>query len=154
MTSANVLPTPDKWPHLLLPAASGSGASGASGAAGATGAGADPTDLHAAVAAGAFKGLTEAIKSMTAGEIVAALAASGLRGRGGAGFPTSEKWRACALAQADRRYVVVHAYQADPAVFTDRILLERNPYSILEGATMTSAAPTATAAIAAPARME
>ncbi|MGD0019663.1 MAG: NADH-ubiquinone oxidoreductase-F iron-sulfur binding region domain-containing protein [Candidatus Limnocylindrales bacterium] len=132
MTSANVLPTPDKWPHLLLPPASGSGAAGAGGAA--------PTDLDAAVAAGAFKGLTEAIRAMTAGEIVAALAASGLRGRGGAGFPTSEKWRACALAQADRRYVVVHAYQADPAVFTDRVLLERNPYAVLEGAAIAAIA--------------
>jgi len=135
MTSANVLPTPDKWPHLLLPAATGSGSATGSGAAGAA-----PTDIDAAVAAGAFKGLTEAIKDMTAGEIVAALAASGLRGRGGAGFPTSEKWRACALSAADRRYVVVHAYQADPAVFTDRVLLERNPYAVLEGAAIAAVA--------------
>ena len=99
-----------------------------------------PTDLDAAVAAGAFKGLTEAIKDMTAGEIVAALANSGLRGRGGAGFPTSEKWRACALAPADRRYVVVHAYQSDPAVFADRVLLERNPYAVLEGAAIAAVA--------------
>jgi NADH:ubiquinone oxidoreductase subunit F (NADH-binding) len=77
---------------------------------------------------------------MTAGEIVAALVASGLRGRGGAGFPTSEKWRACALAKADRRYVVVHAYQADPAVFTDRVLLETNPYGVLEGAAIAAVA--------------
>jgi NADH:ubiquinone oxidoreductase subunit F (NADH-binding) len=125
----NVLPTPDKWPHLLLPAATGSGAAGAA-----------PTDFDAAVAAGAFKGLTEALKDMTAGEIVAALASSGLRGRGGAGFTTSEKWRACALAAADRRYVVVHAYQADPAVFTDRVLLERNPYAVLEGAAIAAVA--------------
>jgi NADH:ubiquinone oxidoreductase subunit F (NADH-binding) len=126
--TTTVLATPAGWPRLLL-TASGDGAAATK-----------PTDLDAAVAAGAFNGLTEAIKSMTAGEIVAALAGSGLRGRGGAGFPTSEKWRACALAQADRRYVVVHAYQADPAVFTDRVLLERNPYAVLEGAAIAAVA--------------
>jgi NADH:ubiquinone oxidoreductase subunit F (NADH-binding) len=135
MTDVNVLPTPEKWPHLLLPAASASGAAEASSAAEAA-----PTDLDAAVAAGTFKGLIEAIRDMTAGEIVAAMAASGLRGRGGTGFPTSEKWRACALALADRRYVVVHAYQADPAVFADRVLLERNPYAVLEGAAIAAVA--------------
>jgi len=159
MTNANVLPTPDKWPHLLLPAAGGAASRGEREAAGEAvvtreaGAGSEgpsaetvagppavPTDLNAALDAGAFKGLTEAIRDMTAGEIVAALAGSGLRGRGGAGFPTSEKWRACALAQADRRYVVVNAYQADPAVFTDRVLLERNPYAVLEGAAIAAVA--------------
>ena len=138
MTTSNLLATPEKWPHLLLPATGASGANGAAGAAGASGA--DPTDLDAAVAAGAFKALTAAIRDMTAGEIVAALAVSGLRGRGGAGFPTSEKWRACALAQADRRYIVVHAYQADPAVFADRLILERNPYALLEGAAIAAVA--------------
>ncbi len=159
MTNANVLPTPDKWPHLLLPAArdaasriepEATGEAGVTPEAGASNEGASgetvaappatPTDLNAALDAGAFKGLTEAIRDMTAGEIVAALAGSGLRGRGGAGFPTSEKWRACALAQADRRYVVVNAYQADPAVFTDRVLLERNPYAVLEGAAIAAVA--------------
>jgi len=62
------------------------------------------------------------------------VAHSGLRGRGGSGFPTGEKWRACALAEANRRFVVVNAYQSDPAVFSDRILLETNPYAVLEGA--------------------
>jgi NADH:ubiquinone oxidoreductase subunit F (NADH-binding) len=122
MTAPHVLAIPAQWPRLLLPHE------------------AAPSDIDAALAAGAFKGLTEAIKDMTAGEIVAALASSGLRGRGGAGFPTGEKWRACALAKADRRYVVVHAYQADPAVLTDRILLERNPYAVLEGAAIAAVA--------------
>jgi len=136
MTSVNLLPTPEKWPHLLLPVAGATTAGATTGLA----ATANPADLDAAVKAGAFAGLTEAIRGMTAGEIVAALGRSGLRGRGGAGFPTSEKWRACALAQADRRYVVVHAYQADPAVFTDRVLLERNPFAVLEGAAIAAVA--------------
>ena len=128
MTSPKVLSTPEKWPHLLLPAGPVDTAA------------ASPTDLDAAVDAGAFQGLTEAVRDMSAGEIVATLAKSGLRGRGGAGFPTSEKWRACALAPADRRYVVVHAYQSDPAVFADRVLLERNPYAVIEGATIAAVA--------------
>jgi NADH-quinone oxidoreductase subunit F len=141
MTGVNVLRTPDMWPRLLLPAIEGApDAGGAGGAGGADAGGPAPTDLQAAVAAGAFKGLVEAVKEMTAGEIVATLAASGLRGRGGAGFPTSEKWRACALAPADRRYVVVHAYQADPAVFVERVLLERNPFAVLEGAAIAAVA--------------
>jgi NADH:ubiquinone oxidoreductase subunit F (NADH-binding) len=126
MTKPNVLPSPEKWPKLLLPDR---------GAAGTF-----PTDIDAALSQGAFAGLTAAVKSMTAGEIVAALLASGLRGRGGAGFPTSEKWRSCALAQADRKYVVLHAYQADPAVHTDQVLLERNPYAVLEGAAIAAVA--------------
>ncbi len=126
MSEPNVLAIPAAWPRILLPDR---------GAAATF-----PTDIDAAIARGAFKGLTEAIKSMTAGEIVAALLASGLRGRGGAGFPTSEKWRACALAPADQRYVVVHAYQADQAVYTDRVLLEQNPYAVLEGAAIAAVA--------------
>jgi NADH:ubiquinone oxidoreductase subunit F (NADH-binding) len=66
--------------------------------------------------------------------VIAAIVESGLRGRGGAGMPTGEKWHACARAEADRRYVVVNAYQSDPAVLTDRILLATNPYAVLEGA--------------------
>ena len=151
MTNANVLPTPEEWPHLLLPAATAEAATtGVVTAGAAAGAQpANPADLDAAVKAGAFAGLTEAIRGMTAGEIVAALARSELRGRGGAGFPTSEKWRACALAQADRHYVVVHAYQADPAVFTDRVLLERNPFAVLEGAAIAAVAVSASEIVVA-----
>jgi NADH:ubiquinone oxidoreductase subunit F (NADH-binding) len=133
MSAVDVLPMPDRWPHLLLPAAGD----------------ASPTDLDAAVAAGAFAAFGRAVREMSAGEIVAALARSGLRGRGGAGFPTSEKWRACALAQADRRYVVVHAYQADPAVFAERVLLERNPFAVLEGAAIAAVAVNAAEVVVA-----
>jgi NADH-quinone oxidoreductase subunit F len=128
--SVEVLPIPERWPHILLPAASYESGPGAVSA----------TDLRLAVAAGAFAGLKKALLEMSAGEVVNALARSGLRGRGGSGFPTSEKWRSCALAQADRRYVVVHAYQADPGVFAERVLLERNPYAVLEGAAIAAVA--------------
>jgi NADH:ubiquinone oxidoreductase subunit F (NADH-binding) len=190
MTNANILPTPAKWPHVLLPdavvtadepaapataprAAKNTRQSKAAALAAAEAAEAaslaalqaalqaaqqaaespagptDPADLDAALARGAFAGLARAVREMTAGEIVAALAESGLRGRGGAGYPTSEKWRACALAVADRRYVVVHAYQADPAVFADRVLLEQNPYAVLEGAAIAAVTVGATEVIVA-----
>ena len=118
MTRATVLATPARWPRFLLPATPA----------------AKPADLDAAVEGGAFAGLRAAVEELKADGVIAALVELGLRGRGGAGIPTGEKWRACALAQADRRYVVVNAYQSDPAVLTDRILLERNPYAVLEGA--------------------
>jgi NADH:ubiquinone oxidoreductase subunit F (NADH-binding) len=118
MTKATVLATPARWPRFLLPEPSA----------------ADPVDLDAAVEAGAFAGLRTAVEEIKAEGVIWAVAVSGLRGGGGAGIPIAEKWHACARAQADHRYVVVNAYQSDPAVLTDRILLETNPYAVLEGA--------------------
>ena len=59
--------------------------------------------------------------------------ASGLRGRGGAGYPTGDKWRTAAETPADRRYVVANGYGADPASHTDRTMLVRDPYAVIEG---------------------
>ncbi|MGZ6268540.1 MAG: hypothetical protein ACXWNR_08290, partial [Candidatus Limnocylindrales bacterium] len=118
MSETRVLATPARWARFLLPEP----------------AAADPLDLDAAVAAGAFAGLRIAVEELGAEGVIKALDESGLRGRGGAGLPIGDKWRACARAEADRRYVVVNAYQADPAVLTDRVLLEKNPYAVLEGA--------------------
>jgi len=118
MTNVKVLETPVRWHRILLPANPT----------------AKPADLDAALKAGAWAAFTRAVGDMSAAAIVGAVARSGLRGRGSAGFPTGEKWRACALAKSDRRYVVVNAYQSDPAVLSDRVLLETNPYAVLEGA--------------------
>ena len=118
MSETRVLPTPARWARFLLPEP----------------AAANPVDLDAAVAAGAFAGLRTAVETLGAEGVMKALDESGLRGRGGAGIPTGDKWRACARTEADRRCVVVNAYQADPAVLTDQILLEKNPYAVLEGA--------------------
>jgi NADH:ubiquinone oxidoreductase subunit F (NADH-binding) len=100
----------------------------------------DPLDLDAARGRGAFEGLRRALHDLGAAGIVATVAASGLRGRGGAGFPTAEKWRAAAATQATRRFVVANGYGADPSSLTDRTLLERNPYGVLEGALIAAAA--------------
>jgi NADH:ubiquinone oxidoreductase subunit F (NADH-binding) len=118
MTRATVLATPSRWPRFLLPEPPA----------------ADPLDLEAALAAGAFAGLRAAVEELHADGVISAVVESGLRGRGDAGSPTGEKWRACARARGDGRYVVVNAHQSDPAVLTDRILIERNPYAVLEGA--------------------
>ena len=103
----SLLATPPAWPRILLERA----------------AAADPTDLDEAVRAGAFEGLRKAIRDLGSTGTIATVAASGLRGRGGAGFPTGEKWRAAASVDAPRRYVVANGYGADPAAFTDRTLL-------------------------------
>ena len=112
------LKTPAAWPTILLERA---------GAA-------DPADLDAAVRAGAFDGLTKAVRDLGPTATIAAIAASGLRGRGGAGYLAAEKWRTAAASDAPRRYVVANGYGADPASGTDRFLLERDPYAIIEGA--------------------
>ena len=112
-----ILRTPKAWPSILLARAGAK----------------DPTDLDAAVKAGAFVGLRKALHDLGPDAVIATIAASGLRGRGGAGFPTAEKWRAAAAADAPRRYVVANGYGADPAVLTDRTLLETDPYAVIEG---------------------
>jgi NADH:ubiquinone oxidoreductase subunit F (NADH-binding) len=111
------LRTPKAWPSILLARAGAK----------------DPTDLDAAVKAGAFVGLRKALHDLGPDVVIATIAASGLRGRGGAGFPTGEKWRAAAAVDAPRRYVVANGYGADPAVLTDRTLLETDPYAVIEG---------------------
>jgi NADH:ubiquinone oxidoreductase subunit F (NADH-binding) len=112
-----LLKTPASWPRVLLPAADAG----------------DPTDLDSATRSGAFDALRTAVRAMTPGQVVTAVADSGLRGRGGAGFPTAAKWRAAASAAGTRKYVVANGYGADPAVQTDRTLLELAPYAVLEG---------------------
>ncbi|HEU5203602.1 MAG TPA: NADH-ubiquinone oxidoreductase-F iron-sulfur binding region domain-containing protein [Candidatus Limnocylindrales bacterium] len=129
----NRLPTPSTWPAILLERADA----------------ADPTDLDAAAAAGVFEALRRAIRDLGATGTIATVAASGLRGRGGAGFPTGEKWRAAAAVEAPRRYVVANGYGADPATFTDRALLELDPYAVVEGTAIAAYAIGATEAFIA-----
>ena len=70
---------------------------------------------------------------MTPSQVIATVAGSGLRGRGGAGFPTGAKWRTAAQTESSTRYVVANGYGADPAVQTDRTLMELAPYAVIEG---------------------
>jgi len=121
----DLLKTPASWPRPLLGRAAAS-------------ASADPTDLDAAVKAGAFEGLRKAVRTMTASGVIAEIRAAGLRGRGGAGFPAADKWQMAAATPADRRYVVANGYGADPAARTDALLLELDPYAVIEGVAITA----------------
>jgi NADH:ubiquinone oxidoreductase subunit F (NADH-binding) len=95
---------------------------------------ADPTDLDAALKAGAFDGLRRAVRELGPAGTIQEIEASGLRGRGGAGHLTAEKWRTAAETPAKRRYVVANGYGADPSATTDQTLIETDPYAVIEGA--------------------
>ncbi len=109
----------------------------------------NPADLDAAVAAGAFEGLRAAVRDLGATGTIATLASSGLRGRGGAGFPTGDKWRAAASSVADQRYVVANGYGADPAVRTDAALMAADPWAVIEGIAIAAFSIGATEAVLA-----
>ena len=92
----------------------------------------DPLSLAAYRAHGGLAGLDRAL-AMTPGDVVEEVVASGLRGRGGAGFPTGIKWRTVAGAQADRKYIVCNADEGDSGTFADRMLMEGDPFCLIEG---------------------
>ena len=92
----------------------------------------DPLSLEAYEAHGGLKGLRRAI-AMTGPEIIEEMKESGLRGRGGAGFPTGIKWDTVQKAEADRKYIVANADEGDSGTFADRMLMEGDPFSLIEG---------------------
>ncbi len=96
----------------------------------------DPQDIQDCIAAGGYSGLAKALTSMSPEEVVAEVTASGLRGRGGAGFPTGRKWQT-AIQAAKRKnepiYVVVNGDEGDPGAFMDCALMEGDPHALLEG---------------------
>jgi NADH:ubiquinone oxidoreductase subunit F (NADH-binding) len=136
-----LLRTPAEWPSVLL--RRGRHRARSSPLVDPAGA------LDAAVAGGAFEGLKRAVRELGPAGTIAAVEASRLRGRGGAGFPTGEKWRAAAAVEAPRRYVVANGYGADPSAFTDRVLLEADPFAVLEGLAIAAFAVGATEAFIA-----
>ncbi len=93
----------------------------------------DPEDIHAYIRVGGYGGITKILSSMTPEEVIAEIKASGLRGRGGAGFPTGVKWEACRKAPGDVKYIVCNADEGDPGAFMDRSVIEGNPHSVIEG---------------------
>ena len=92
----------------------------------------EPTDLAAYEAHGGLAGLRRAL-TMSPEEVVAEVTASGLRGRGGAGFPTGIKWETVRKAQAALKFVCVNADEGDSGTFADRMLMEGDPFSLVEG---------------------
>ncbi len=93
----------------------------------------DPTCIEDYIAAGGYAALVKALFSMQPGEIIAEVETSGLRGRGGGGFPTGRKWRSCREAPGEPKYVICNGDEGDPGAFMDRSVMEGNPHSVLEG---------------------
>ena len=92
----------------------------------------DPTSIHDYIALGGYAALENALFDMQQEEIIETIKASGLRGRGGGGFPAGIKWETC-RRHAGQRYVICNADEGDPGAYMDRSLLEGNPHSVLEG---------------------
>ncbi|MBN1320274.1 MAG: NADH-quinone oxidoreductase subunit NuoF [Thermoleophilia bacterium] len=93
----------------------------------------DPFSLDDYLAHGGYSALAKALKAADPLGIIAEIDKSGLRGRGGAGFPTGRKWRSCRANPGERHYVICNADEGDPGAFMDRSVLEGNPHSVIEG---------------------
>jgi NADH-quinone oxidoreductase subunit F len=93
----------------------------------------DPTRIEDYIALGGYSALMKALFEMTPDEVLEAVKNSGLRGRGGAGFPTGRKWESCRQAEGKVKYVICNADEGDPGAFMDRAVLEGNPHTVLEG---------------------
>ncbi len=92
----------------------------------------DPTNLEHYLANGGYTGLVKALR-MSPEEVIDEVRRAGLRGRGGAGFPTWRKWQFCAQAPSEQKYVVCNADEGDPGAFMNRSLIEGDPHAVLEG---------------------
>ena len=92
----------------------------------------NPESIEEAMGYGAFQGLERALK-MSPQEVIDEVLASGLRGRGGGGFPSGRKWQFAKNSVSDQKYVVCNGDEGDPGAFMDRSILEGNPYSVIEG---------------------
>jgi formate dehydrogenase iron-sulfur subunit len=103
----------------------------------------DPLSIADYRAHGGFEGLTKAI-GMDPADIVGEVTTSGLRGRGGAGFPTGIKWKTVLEAKADQKYICCNADEGDSGTFADRMLMEGDPFCLIEGMTVAGIAVGAT----------
>jgi NADP-reducing hydrogenase subunit HndC len=93
----------------------------------------DPEVIDEYIARDGYRGLLKALTAMTPEEIIEVVKRSGLRGRGGAGFPTGVKWEICRSQPGDEKYVICNADEGDPGAFMDRSIVESDPHSVLEG---------------------
>jgi NADH:ubiquinone oxidoreductase subunit F (NADH-binding)/(2Fe-2S) ferredoxin len=92
----------------------------------------DPKSIEEYIACGGYSALAKAL-TMSAEDIIKEVTASGLRGRGGAGFPTGAKWKACQEAKGETKYVIANGSEGDPDIGMHRSMLEGDPHSVLEG---------------------
>ncbi|MEA3227274.1 MAG: NADH-ubiquinone oxidoreductase-F iron-sulfur binding region domain-containing protein, partial [Planctomycetota bacterium] len=93
----------------------------------------DPVDLDEYLSKGGFEALRTCIDDMDAKQVISEIEKSGLRGRGGAGFPTHLKWAAVRSEKSEKKYIVCNGDEGDPGAFMDRMLMESYPYRLLEG---------------------
>ena len=93
----------------------------------------DPERIESYIAADGYQALGMVLRDMSPADVVNAITASGLRGRGGAGYPTGLKWAMVAKSQSERKFVVCNADEGDPGAFMDRSVLESDPHRVLEG---------------------
>lgn len=92
----------------------------------------DPEDIDQYLALDGYQGLMKALK-MSPDEVIGVVRQSGLRGRGGAGFPTFKKWTVCRNAPGEQKYLICNADEGDPGAFMNRSLIESDPHAVLEG---------------------
>ena len=95
-----------------------------------------PEDIEEAIAAGDYEALEKVLTSMTPDDVINEMLASGLRGRGGAGFPTGRKWAFAKASAGDIKYVCCNADEGDPGAFMDRSVLEGDPHCVIEAMTI------------------
>jgi NADH:ubiquinone oxidoreductase subunit F (NADH-binding)/(2Fe-2S) ferredoxin/Pyruvate/2-oxoacid:ferredoxin oxidoreductase delta subunit len=93
----------------------------------------DPDVISDYIAEGGYSPLARVLSDMSPEQVIDEVSRSGLRGRGGGGFPTGRKWATCARIESDIRYVICNGDEGDPGAFMDRCIMEGDPHSILEG---------------------
>jgi NADH:ubiquinone oxidoreductase subunit F (NADH-binding)/(2Fe-2S) ferredoxin/NAD-dependent dihydropyrimidine dehydrogenase PreA subunit len=92
----------------------------------------NPENIDDYIAIDGYQALAKVVTAMKPNEVIDLIKASGLRGRGGAGFPTGTKWSFAAANEADQKYIICNADEGDPGAFMDRSILEGDPHSVLE----------------------
>jgi NADH:ubiquinone oxidoreductase subunit F (NADH-binding)/(2Fe-2S) ferredoxin len=104
----------------------------------------NPESIADYLSVGGYTAAEKALTTMSPEEVIDTVKNSGLRGRGGGGFPTGLKWSLCAANEADQRYVICNADEGDPGAFMDRSVVEGNPHAVIEGMIITAYAIGAT----------
>ena len=92
----------------------------------------NPEKIEEYIAAGGYRALAKALTTMTSQEVIDLISASGLRGRGGGGFPTGRKWQFAADQKSEEKFIICNADEGDPGAFMDRAVLEGDPHTVLE----------------------
>lgn len=93
----------------------------------------DPEDINAYINVAGYDAVRQAILKMSSEDIIDIIKKSGLRGRGGAGFPTGVKWEICSKENSEQKYIICNADEGDPGAFMDRSVIEGNPHAVIEG---------------------